>query len=93
MEILRLNLKRKWWEQIKVGDKDYELRLCTPYWEKRLLNRDYDEIHLCLGYPKKCDDSRIIKRLWNGYSIEEECHEEFGDNQVRFFMIDVSNEI
>ena len=60
--ILTLRLKSKWWTRIKLGDKTEELRLATDYWRKRLVDREYDEIHIWLGYAKKTDLGRLIPR-------------------------------
>ena len=91
MKILRLNLKKKWWQQIRDGEKHNEMRLATDYWQKRLMGREYDEIHLCLGYPKKGDESRILKRKWQQVIKKIVRHEEFGEKPVEVFVIDVSN--
>ena len=92
-KILRLNLKKKWWEQIRDGKKTVELRRVTQYWRKRLVGKYYDEIHLCLGYPKAGDTSRIIKRKWRLIAKERVLHPEFGDTPVEVFVIDVAKEI
>jgi len=89
MRILRLNLKRKWWEQIRDGGKTVELRLAKNYWRKRLIGREYDEIHLCLGYPKRGDESRTLRRKWRMVAKETVLHEEFGPEPVAVFCIDV----
>lgn len=88
--VLRLNLKRKWWEQIKAGTKTVELRRTTDFWRKRLVGRHYDEIHLCLGYPKRDDAERILRRKWRCIAKETVLHEEFGAVPVEVFVIDVS---
>lgn len=93
MRILRLNLKRKWWEQIRDGVKTVELRRCTDFWRKRLIGREYDEIHLCLGYPKKGDESRTLKRRWRCVARETIVHEEFGYDPVDVYVIDVAETI
>lgn len=36
-KVLTLNLKRKYWEQIRDGEKHMEYREIKPYWTKRLL--------------------------------------------------------
>lgn len=90
MKILRLHLKRKWWEKIRDGEKTVEFRLATDYWQKRLIGRPYDEIHLLLGYPKNGDDSRVLKREWRLITKEIIKHEEFGDAPVEVFCIDVA---
>ena len=93
LKILHLNLKKKYFDQIKVGTKTIELRLATDYWRKRLIGRHYDEIHLKCGYPKKGDTTRIIKRKWTLIAKERVLHEEFGPGPVEVFVIDVSKEI
>jgi len=92
-KILRLNLKRKWWEEIRDGGKTKELRKATDYWRKRLVGRHYDEIHLCLGYPKKGDAERVLRRKWRGYAELHIAHEEFGSEPVDLFAIHVAEEI
>ena len=91
--ILTLRLKSKWWTRIKLGDKTEELRLATDYWRKRLVDREYDEIHIWLGYAKKTDLGRLIVRKWNGCFLDEVKHEEFGAEPVEVFVIDVSQEV
>jgi len=93
VKILRLNLKRKWWEQIRDGEKTVELRLATDYWRKRLVGKCYDEIHLCLGYPKKGDDSRVLLRKWTMIAKEVVLHEEFGADPVEVFVISVGHSV
>jgi hypothetical protein len=90
-KILRLNLKREYWEDIRDGGKIYEFRRVTHFWRKRLQGVRYDEIHLCLGYPKYGDDSRILKRKWRAApAIVSMKHKEFGPDYVDVFCIDVS---
>lgn len=67
LRILHLPLKTRWFNDIKAGTKTEEFRRVTDYWRKRLEGKDYDEIHIKLGYPKRGDESRTIKRKWNGY--------------------------
>jgi len=93
MKTLRLNLKRKWWEQIRDGKKTVELRHAKEYWRKRLEGRQYDEIHLCLGYPKRNDWDRILRRKWTMIEKKTVLHEEFGDKPVDVFVIDVSQTV
>jgi hypothetical protein len=93
MKILRLHLKKEWWEQIRDDKKNIEYRRTTPYWHKRLIGKQYDEIHLLLGYPKKGDDSRIIKRIGYLSGVETITHKEFGDEPVEVFVIDISQKI
>lgn len=89
--VLRLNLKREYWEEIKNGSKEFEYRRTTPYWLTRLGVRAYDEIHLCLGYPNRGDEQRILKRKWMGTpKIVKVLHKHFGEKTVSVFAIDVS---
>jgi len=87
VKVLRLHLKRKWWEQIKSGEKTVELRLATDYWRKRLVGRVYDEAHVYLGYPKKGDESKVVRKRWTGIAKETVLHEEFGDEPVDVYVI------
>ncbi|MBU3842402.1 MAG: hypothetical protein IAA47_05395 [Candidatus Fusobacterium pullicola] len=52
MRILKLAVKKKYFNEIKQGTKTEEYRLVKKYWGKRLL-KEYDEVHITLGYPKK----------------------------------------
>jgi len=88
--ILTLRMKGKYWDQIKDGTKTTELRLRTDYWRKRLIGREYDEIHLWRGYPPKSDTSKLLVRKWRLVSVATVLHEEFGPEPVDVFCIDVA---
>lgn len=89
--VLRLNLKREYWEAIRAGEKIYEYRLATPYWLIRLGVRKYSEVHLCLGYPNRGETERVLKRKWTGVPpIVEITHPHFGNKPVKVFAIDVT---
>jgi hypothetical protein len=90
MKTLTLPLKREYFEAIKNGSKTEEYRLSTDYWFKRLVRRNYDQIVLTLGYPKKDDHSRRLVRPWCGYSVRVITHEHFGDKPVTVFVIPVN---
>ena len=90
MKILHLNLKKKYFEQIKSGQKKYEYRLINSYWNKRLLNKQYDKILIKLGYPKKDDNERIIERPFRGWIEKEITHPEFGPDPVTVRAIRVN---
>jgi ASC-1-like (ASCH) protein len=87
---LTLPLKREYFEAIKSGDKTEEYRLVTPYWTKRIDGREYDNIILTLGYPKRDDASRRIVKKWKGYTIKTIQGKLFGDLPVSVYAIDVS---
>ncbi len=88
---LTLNLKREYFEQIASGEKIEEFRLATPYWKKRLENRDYEKIVLCLGYPKRGDMSQRIVREWRGAEKKFITHPHFGQDPVEVFAINVQH--
>ncbi len=88
--ILTMRLKRRWWEEIQSGRKTVELRLRTEYWQKRLVDQHYDEIHLWSGYPPKTACNMLLRRKWNGIVEKTITHEEFGPSPVDVFEIDVS---
>lgn len=48
--ILKLNIYRIWFDKIACGEKRIEYRDATPFWRKRIENRDYDEIRFTNGY-------------------------------------------
>jgi hypothetical protein len=91
-KILTLHLKKEYWQQIKDGKKKVEYRDVTPYWKKRLDGKEYSEIHLLLGYPKAQDESKLIRRKWNGYTFQIINHPYFGLN-IPVFVIDVSRKV
>lgn len=88
--VLTLPLKGIYFDQIKSGEKEYEFREVTPYWKKRLENREYDKIVLTRGYPKRDDAERRIERPWRGYEITRILHEHFGSNWAFVFAIKVN---
>lgn len=84
---LILPLKKKWFEAIKDGSKDFEYRLDTEYWRKRLVGKTFDRVVFTLGYPKSHDQNRRIIRPWAGYEMQNIIHEEWGEIQQRVFAI------
>ncbi len=87
MKILHINLKAKYFNEIKQGLKTFEYRLKNGYWSKRLENIEYDEIYFKLGYPKSNEDDKIIKVPYLGYEIKTITHSEFGSFPVDVFAI------
>lgn len=88
--ILHLPLKAVYFHEIKSGTKKLEYRLRTKYWKERLVGREYDEVHIKLGYPKSDDHERIVIRPWNGYLKQSIQHEHFGNEAVNVFAIKVN---
>lgn len=73
-KILHLTLKKKWFDLIACGKKEYEYREDKPYWQKRLMDKDgfaieFDEIHFRNGYGKNAPFMRVE---WKGLrSVDE----------------------
>lgn len=64
MRILRLTLKKKWFDMIVSGQKKEEYREIKPYWERRLFHplypqvlqfREYDVVEFRNGYKKDAE--------------------------------------
>lgn len=77
-------IKKKYLEQIIAGTKTEEYRLVSPYWVKKLVNRDYDNIIFQAGY---LITSQRHKIKYNGYEIKTIKHEFFGKDPVVVFAI------
>lgn len=86
---LRLNLKGCYFDAIRDGEKTHEYRLADK-WQRRLEGKAFPEIHLLRGYPKRGDESRILRRQWRGYTVETRQHPHFGPDPVRVLAIDVT---
>ena len=93
MKLLTLNLKRKYFEEIKSGEKRFEYRLLTDYWKKRIENREYNQVIIKLGYPKETEIDKIMVFPFNGYEIQEIEHEHFGEKPVLVFAIKLEDRI
>lgn len=50
--VLVLTLFRQWFDAIATGKKRREYRARTEYWKRRLIGREYDEVHFTNGYGK-----------------------------------------
>lgn len=87
MKTLTLNLKREYFEQIKLGIKTEEYRLCTPYWTKRLEGKIFSKVIIKLGYPRKDDKGKEMIFPWNGYKIKTISHKHFGEEPVEVYAI------
>lgn len=58
-KILHLTLLKKWFDLIANGEKIDEYRDLKPYWEARLENRAYDEVHFRNGYARGAPFMRV----------------------------------
>ncbi len=86
---LTLALNGIYFDQILSGEKTEEYRLVTPFWEKRISGRDYDNVILTRGYPKGGGVEGVtrITRPWQGYREKPICHPHFGPDPVWVFAI------
>lgn len=92
-DVLVLNLKTEYFNDIRNGVKKFEYRLAKKYWEKRLVNRNYNLIEIRLGYPKSDEKHKILKFKWNGFDRIMLKHKEFGEDPVEVFAIKLSEKI
>lgn len=90
-DVLFLNIKKGYFEEIRDGIKPYEFRLDNLYWQKRL-NKDFVAVEFRCGYPKTGDKERIIRRKWMGYKKMTICHVHFGKDSVDVFAIRTDGE-
>lgn len=90
MQTLHLPVKGEYFHQMKSGEKKYEYRLANEYWTKRLVDRDYDELKIKLGYPKSDELDKIITVPYRGYKMQTITHKHFGDKPVDVFAIRVN---
>jgi len=65
--ILHLTLLKKWFDLIASGGKTKEFRDIKPYWTKRLLGKNFDEIYFKNGYSKNAPFMRVE---WKGMKKE-----------------------
>lgn len=86
---LHLPVKAEYFRQMRDGVKRYEYRLQTDYWRKRLVGRDYDEIHIKLGYPPAGSPDRILIYPWRGFTEDVIEHPHFGPGRHAVFAIRV----
>lgn len=85
---LFLILKKKYFDQIKSGQKTEEFRLLTPYFVKRLVGRQYDSIIFQNGYAKT---SPRLTVEYLGYDIRNVKQEFFGNDEVSVFVLKLGN--
>lgn len=90
LRTLHLSVKAVYFREMQAGSKQFEFRLKTEYWRKRLENREYDEVKIKLGYPKSSEQERILIRPWRGYEEQTISHPHFGDYPVQVFAIRVN---
>lgn len=90
LPVLRLALKREFFDAIKRGEKDEEYRLRSTYWWRRIQGKEFAAVWLSLGYPKHNDPDRWIRRPWRGYTVKTISHPLFGPKPVEVYAIKVN---
>lgn len=90
---LILNLKKEYFQEIIKGTKKEEYREIKPYWVKRLEGREYENIIIKCGYPKKNDREKEITFKWNGYTKKVIKHKHFGDRETEVYAIALNEKI
>ena len=89
---LILRVKKIYFDQIKSGEKPFEYRLRTPYWQKRIAGRVYKRVIITHGYPPKGDSDRTIAFPWSGYIEQDLTHEHFGNASAEVYAIKLMKE-
>lgn len=84
MKPLFIIIKKKYFDQIKSGEKTEELRLVTPYWVNRLANKTYSSVIFQNGYSA---NAPRIEHEFLGIEIKNIKHEFFGNDSVAVFAI------
>lgn len=54
MKILDLPLKKQWYQMIESGEKREEYREIKPYWQKRLIGKNFTHVRFRYGYTDRC---------------------------------------
>jgi len=78
MKILTLTIKKKYFDQIKSGEKKIEYRRYAPYYISRLVGKSYDGIKFLNGYKK---ESPMILVEYHGYVIIDCADTPLGDTK------------
>jgi len=64
--ILHLTITRKYFDLIASGQKTVEYKEYKPYWKKRLVGKEYQEVHFRNGYAKNAPVLRVrLKSIIN----------------------------
>ena len=56
-------------------------------------SKNYDEVHITLGYPKKDEINKILKFKFTGYEEKEIIHKEFGNKPTKVYAIKLEERI
>ncbi len=85
MRILHLTLNKKWFDMIVSDIKKEEYREMKPYWETRLIGKEFDIIRFKNGYAKDCLEMDVE---FKGVRIASGGKAEWGANpQTEYYII------
>lgn len=84
---LVLHVRREYFNQMAAGNKPFEYRMVTDYWRTRLIGRDYNNVIVMAGYPKRDDQEKILTFPWRGFILTRLRHREFGPEMADVFAI------
>jgi hypothetical protein len=88
MTVLILFVKKKYFDQIKSGEKTEEYREIKGYWTKRICGKVIEKIFICGGsHAEKRTAENTLEFPWKGYEIKTIAHEFFGENPVLVYAI------
>lgn len=89
--VLQLAIEGEYFQAILDGEKTQEFRLANNYWQRRIVDREYDKLILTWGYPSKTDKKRRIEMPYTGYEfLDSMQHKHFGDGIVQVFAINIA---
>lgn len=91
-KVLRLAVKKEYFEQIKTGSKTEEYREVKEYWTKRL-HKKYDKVQITLGYPSSEEKQKILNFKYNGWEIKKITHKQFGDKPISVYAIKLNEKL
>ena len=89
MPSLFLRVKKKYFDQIKSGEKTEEYRLANSYWNGRIIGKHFEKVVIVHGFPsnKGYNETNYMEFPWKGYEIRTIQHDEFGKEPVNVFAI------
>lgn len=90
MATLQLAVKGEYFDAMKRGEKTEEYRLVNPYWGRRIFGRDYDQLIITRGYPRKDDESKRLVIPYDGFEVKTITHPHFGPEPVKVFAIKIN---
>ena len=92
MNILTLNLKKEYFEEILKGTKLEEYREVKDYWTKRL-KKSYDKVVIKCGYPTSTDVQKEIWFDWDGFIKKSITHKHFDNRELEVYAISLNKRI